>query len=145
MTEIEIRDRLITMIMDKVGAKRDEIANCTDIEKDLGCTGDDYFELMEDYAKEFNVDMSDFRWYFHTHDEAMATVAAIEGLSPSVQVERIPVSLEVLVEMVKLGRWSMAYPDHTLQPRYSTIDKVIQVILLTFIMVVILSAALRRC
>lgn len=126
MTEAEIRERLIAMIMDKVGVNRNEVITCKDIEQELGCTGDDYFELMESYAKEFKVDISGFLWYFHTHDESMATINMLPGDPPSMQVERIPVTLNLLVEMAERGKWAMEYPSHALRPRYTGSEKVMR-------------------
>lgn len=126
MTEAEIRKELIALIADKVGVRAEEVLPDADIEKDLGCTGDDFFELMEAYAKRFNVDMSGFIWYFHTHDEGMATLDLLPGMPPSIQVERIPVSLNLLVQMAQLGKWDVPYPPHVLQPRYTMSEKVIR-------------------
>ena len=86
MTEIEIREELIALVTGTNGIK-EEVLPDADIEKDLGCTGDDFFELMEAYAKRFNVDMSGFLWYFHTHDESMATLNPLPSHPTSAQVE----------------------------------------------------------
>lgn len=125
MTEAEIRKDLIALITDKVGVNATELLPDADIEHDLGCTGDDFFELMDDYAERFKVDMSGFLWYFHTHDETMATLNLMPGNPPSKQVERIPVTLDLLVEKALLGRWDLNYPPHELQPRYTAAERVI--------------------
>lgn len=126
MTEAEIRKELIALITDKVGVRAEEVVPNADIEKDLGCTGDDFFELMEAYAKRFNVDMSGFLWYFHTHDESMATLNPLPGKPPSTQVERIPVTLNLLVEKALLGKWDLTYPPHVLQPTYTRSEKIVR-------------------
>lgn len=129
MTDSEVRERLITMIIDKVACSRDEILRCTDIEHDLGCTGDDHFEFMEAYAKEFNVDMTGFLWYFHTHDESMATWSISWGNPPSMQVKRIPVDLDTLTRMAMQGKWVMDYPPHTLQPRHTKAERILMILI----------------
>lgn len=126
LSETEIRERLIAMIMNKVGVNRDEVINCEDIERDLGCTGDDFHELMDAYSDRFNVDMSGYLWYFHTHDETMATLNLMPGNPPSKQVERIPVTLNLLVDKALLGRWDLKYPPHVLQSRYTPMERVVR-------------------
>jgi hypothetical protein len=125
MTEAEVRKDLIALITDKVGINAEEVMPDADIENDLGCTGDDFFELMEAYAKHFNVDMSGFLWYFHTHDESMATLNPLPGHPASTQVDRIPVTFNILVEKAMLGKWDMTYPPHALQPTYTRSEKVV--------------------
>ena len=111
MNEAEVREHLIAMIMDKVGVNRDEVINCEDIERDLGCTGDDHFELMEAFAKEFKVDMGGYRWYFHTAEEGHNVGAAFHP-SPDQRVEHIPISLDTLTAAAMAGNWTIEYPDH---------------------------------
>lgn len=142
MTEAEIRKELIALITDKVGVRAEEVLPDADIEKDLGCTGDDFFELMDAYAKRFNVDMSGFHWYFHTHDESMATVGMFTGYPPSVQVERIPVTLNLLIEMAGRGKWSVIYPPHTLKPRYTRLEKVMRWLFLAALIILIVRSCI---
>ena len=125
MTEIEIREELIALVTGTNGIK-EEVLPDADIEKDLGCTGDDFFELMEAYAKRFKVDMSGFLWYFHTHDESMATLNPLPSHPASAQVERIPVTLNVLVEKAMLGKWDLTYPPHALQPTCTRSERIVQ-------------------
>lgn len=142
MDEAQIRERLIAMIMAKVGVNRDEVINCEDIERDLGCTGDDFFELIETYAKEFKVDMTGFLWYFHTHDESMATINMFPGNPPSTRVERIPVTLNQLVEMAVRGTWAIEYPSHALEPRYTGTDKIVSWLLFTGLVIIIIRSCI---
>lgn len=125
MTEAEIRKDLIALITDKVGVNATELLPDADIEHDLGCTGDDFHELMDAYSDRINVDMSGYLWYFHTHDETMATLNLFPGNPHSKQVQRIPVTLDLLVEKALLGRWDLNYPPHVLQPRYTAAERVI--------------------
>jgi hypothetical protein len=142
MTEAEIRKDLIALITDKVGIKAEEVLPDADIEKHLGCTGDDFFELMEAYAKRFNVDMSGFAWYFHSHDEAMATLNLFPGNPPSVQVDRIPVTLDLLVEKALLGRWDITYPPHVLQPTYTLSVRVLRWLFLAGLIILIVRSCI---
>ena len=111
MSEAEIRNELIALITDKVGIKAEEVLPDADIEKDLGCTGDDFFELMEAYSKRFGVDMSGFLWYFHTQAEGH-NLGSLIARSPDQHVQRIPVTLDVLVHSALNRKWSVVYPPH---------------------------------
>jgi hypothetical protein len=130
MTEVELRQRLLELIIESVGVKASEVLPDKDIEHDLGCTGDDFHELMDAYSDRFNVDMSGYLWYFHTHDETMATLNLMPGNPPSKQVERIPVTLNLMVDKALLGRWDLKYPPHVLQSRYTPAERVMGWLLL---------------
>ena len=43
----------------------DEITPETDVFNDCGVSGDDCDELLNAYQKKYNVDMSEYLWYFH--------------------------------------------------------------------------------
>ena len=116
MSEQEIRQRVIQLIMDTTGSSRDELIHCHDIAGELGITGDDFFELMDAFAKEFNVDMAEFLWYFHTREEG-TNLGSTFFPSPDQRVERIPISLDNLVNMAQSGKWSVDYPAHKLPKR----------------------------
>jgi len=111
MTEADIRKELIALIPEKVGVRPEEVMPDADIEKDLGCTGDDFFELMEAYAQHFNVDMSGFLWYFHTSEEGH-NLGGLFTRSPDQRVQRIPVTLDLLVHSALNRKWSVVYPHH---------------------------------
>jgi hypothetical protein len=116
MTEADIRKELIALITDKVGVRAEEVLPNADIEKDLGCTGDDFFELMEAYAKRFTVDMSGFLWYFHSREEGH-NLGGLFFRSPDQRVQRIPVTLERLVHSALNRKWSVVYPPHQIPER----------------------------
>lgn len=107
----EIREEITALIADKVGVKPESLQPDADIEKDLGCTGDDFFELMESYSKRFSVDMSDFLWYFHTSEEGN-NLGASFFRSPDQRVRRIPVTIDLLVNAALDHKWSVLYPQH---------------------------------
>lgn len=117
-------DRSVTLeeirhfIADRVGVGTSEIADHADIEHDLGCTGDDFFELLDAYQKMYAVDMSGFLWYFHTYDEGSVSFSLFPRRTPTDEVERIPVTLVKLTAFANLGRWSIEYPEHKLKGRY---------------------------
>ena len=84
----------------------------TDIYDDLGCVGDDFFELMEIYSNQFSVDMSEFLWYFHSAEEGLPGIGQEFFDPPYARVERIPVTPAMLTEFANSGKWHIEYPPH---------------------------------
>ena len=64
---------LIKFVADETAVE--DVTENTDIVSELGCYGDDFFELMEKYAKVYNVDMNSFLWYFHSSEEGVGILA----------------------------------------------------------------------
>lgn len=86
------------------------------LEEDLGITGDDYFELIEEFSKRFEVNIDAFIWYFHCHEEAF-NPGALFFPPPSRQVERIAITVHDLFRFASVGRWAIDYPPHRLAKR----------------------------
>lgn len=117
MQEAQIdHEVLYDLLSDQIGVARKNITVDTDIERDLSCTGEDFNELMDAYSKRFNVDMSDYRWYFHTQEEGF-NIGSMVFNPPNERVERIPVTPKMLAEFAVHGKWGVAYPEHQL-PKY---------------------------
>jgi len=53
-------------IVGKIGCDYDEVKEDADIDNDLGCTGDDFDELISEFSVRFQVNMDNYLWYFHT-------------------------------------------------------------------------------
>ena len=107
-------ENIISFVKDLAGL--DKITSQTDIFFDLGVTGDDFHELIDEYSKKFNVDMFPYLWYFHADEEGNSF-----GVSffkpPYERVKRIPVTPKMLSDFANKGKWSIAYPEHTLPKR----------------------------
>lgn len=58
---------VIAFLKDLAGT--DKVFPHTDIFRDLGMVGDDFHEMIETYAARYAVDMTNYRWYFHTDEE----------------------------------------------------------------------------
>ncbi len=102
----------------------------SDIERDLGCTGDDFSEFMEKYSKEFKVDMTNYLWYFHHHEEGNSFGSNLFR-APNELVDRIPITPKLLFEFAEKGKWDLNYPGHKLpKRRYDIIANQIFVLLL---------------
>lgn len=86
----------------------------SDLSSDLGIEGDDFFELEEQFAKQFNVDMSGYLWYFHHGEEGGFHLGGIFFKPPYKRVSHIPVTPLVLLEAANHRKWPIKYPDHHL-------------------------------
>lgn len=89
----------------------------SDIFDDFGCVGDDFHELIDDYARTFNVDMSSYLWYFHGDEEGNGFFSLQIVDPPYKRVKRIPVTPTMLLEFANAGRWEITYPEHILPKR----------------------------
>lgn len=102
----------------RTGCSAEELNPETDIFSELGVVGDDFHEMMEAYHKEFNVNLSAYRWYFHADEEGGSlTIGALLFEPPYRRVKRIPVTPDLLLNCANLGTWSITYPDHQLPRR----------------------------
>ncbi|MEI6408495.1 MAG: DUF1493 family protein [Bacteroidota bacterium] len=99
------------LIQTHTGAKN--IRPDTDIYLDLKFAGDDFEELLADYAKTYAVDMRGYLWYFHNEEEGF-NIGALFVAPPNRRVTRIPVSPALLAEFANKGVWDMSYPAHEL-------------------------------
>lgn len=84
----------------------------TKIVEDLGVNGDDLSELLEKYAKTFDVDMTKYLWYFHGKEEPSLNVGAIFFRPPHKRVERIPITVGMLKSFASTKKWAVEYPPH---------------------------------
>ena len=62
---------------------------------DKGIHGDDFHELIDEYAKVFKVDMTGYLWYFHADEEGNSFGGSIIK-PPYDRVKRIPVTPALL-------------------------------------------------
>jgi len=102
-------DDITEFVKEHTGARK--VTERTDLFDDLGCSGDDLHELMRAYAKEFKVDMTRYRWYFH-NDEDGQNIGGMFFKPPYQRVQRIPITPSVLMTMAEKGRWEVDYPPH---------------------------------
>jgi len=88
----------------------------SDIFNELKISGDDCDELLVKYSKKYQVDMSDFLWYFH-HEEEGSSIFGFLFKPPNKRVPRIPVTPKMLAEFANSKKWNIDYPEHKL-PKY---------------------------
>jgi hypothetical protein len=109
-------EEIIALVSKKSGASVDEIKPDSDIFHDIGLVGDDFHELIEEYAKKYSVNMESYLWYFHADEEGRSFGG--EFFAPPYRlVKRIPVTPIMLVEFANKGKWDISYPEHTLPKR----------------------------
>ncbi len=107
-----------------------------DLHDDLGITGDDFSIIMREFEKEFNVDMRNYRWYFHHAEQGALGLSGLFKNSPSFRVSHIPVTPRLLLQAVNQGHWPVQYPEHDVSgKRFDiTIDRVIALALVLFLL-----------
>jgi hypothetical protein len=89
------------------------LSDDADIFDRLGIDGEDGFELIERFAAKFEIDITNYRWYFHHGDEAINIGGWL--FKPSYRrVDRIPITPQVLAEALRTKRWPLEYPEHKL-------------------------------
>jgi hypothetical protein len=93
----------------------------SDIERDLGCTGDDFSDFIDNYSKRFNVNVNLYLWYFHHTEEGNSWGSNFFN-APNEIVDHIPVTPNMLFEFAKKSKWDLKYPEHKLpKSRYDLI------------------------
>src|SRR5688572_10048311 len=99
---------IISFLIDQSGT--DKIKPDSDMYEDIRMGGDDFQEMIEEYAKKFAVDMEGYLWYFHADEEGWPGLGGIIFKPPYARVDRIPVTPLMLTDFANKGRWDMKYP-----------------------------------
>ncbi|WP_018606393.1 DUF1493 family protein [Uliginosibacterium gangwonense] len=101
-------------VQEQTGRKR-PLAASLRLEEDLDITGDDYFELVDDFSHRFDVNTEHFLWYFHCKEEPLGSnLGAWFFPTPDQQVERISITLGHLHHFAQAKRWDVSYPEHNI-------------------------------
>ena len=107
---------IIDFLKDKTGT--DDVSENSDIGNDLGIDGDDYDELILEFSKKYNVDVSSCLWYFHCSEEgSWNSIGGSIFRSPDKRVKYIPITPVMLSDFTKIGKWNIQYPEHKLPKR----------------------------
>ncbi len=85
----------------------------SDIFKQLGISGDDGFEFIEQFSNKHEINMTNYRWFFH-HDEEGFNIGGFLFKPPNKRVDRIPITPELLAEAIYTKQWPLQYPQHEL-------------------------------
>jgi acyl carrier protein len=120
MTSIETRQKVIQFIAHQINEKPEKIFLETRINIDLGVDGDDAVELLDEFSKHFNVDLSYLQYDKYFGPEAGGgdlislifwtlywTYCKVFGkiYNPSSSVA--PITIQDLVKAVETGRLEM--------------------------------------
>lgn len=98
---MSIENKLKERVSYHSGVKVEDVSSEMYLESDLGTTGDDAFELIEDIQKLFDLDLSDFDFSLHFGPEA--------GGIKNTEYGYYPVSVGHLIEVCKRKSWFL--PD----------------------------------
>jgi hypothetical protein len=89
------------------------LSDDADIFDRFGIDGDDAFEFIDRFATKFEIDTTNYRWYFHHGEEAFLNFGAWLFKPPYRRVDRIPITPQVLTEPLRAKRWPLKYPKQT--------------------------------
>jgi hypothetical protein len=91
------------------------LSDDADILDRLGIDGGDAFDLIERFATKFEIDITNYHWYFHHGEEvSVNTIGSWFFKAPYRRVDRIPITSQVLAEAIRTKRWPLEYPEHKL-------------------------------
>ena len=98
---------VIAFVAKQLSVPPDRIHQNTRIERDLHCTGDDAAELMEAFARQFRVDLSEFQIDRHFGPEGWPIWRALRYLllEGSLGPPTEDVTIARMVEGAQHGRW----------------------------------------
>lgn len=113
-------DDIVKFVVEKTGCSEEEVMSESDLMNDLGCSGDDFHELIDEYAKKFNVEMKSYLWYFHTNEEGN-NIGGVFFKPPYERVKHIAVTPQILLQSANEGKWLIEYPVHELPKRRNDI------------------------
>jgi len=90
------------------------LSDDADIFRDLGIDGDDAFEFIERFAAKFEIEITNYHWYFHHGEEPFLNIGGLFFRPPYRRVGRIPITPKVVAEAIRTKRWPLEYPTHRL-------------------------------
>ncbi len=115
--------------------------NCNDdLQRDLGITGDDWFELIEAYSKQFEVDVSNCLWYYHNTEEGYGGLGQLFFKPPNKRVPYLPITPTILLDFANKGKWDMDYPEHSIPDKRHdlTVNAIVFIIFLILLVISII-------
>ena len=133
---------IFKFLSEELSISIEELNINSDINENLGVDGDDFFELMEAFSKNFNVDISNYLWYFHHGEEGLNIPGGIFFKPPYNRVNRIVITPKILLESANSKKWLIEYPEHNLpKKRY---DILINQLLFGLFFILVLVALLTK-
>ncbi|MBD81562.1 MAG: hypothetical protein CL840_21770 [Crocinitomicaceae bacterium] len=111
---MDTKNEIIELVKQRSGYSK--VNAESDIFHEVGMVGDDFHELIEEYAEKYQINMDDYLWYFHADEEGQ-NFGGLFFKPPYDRVERIPITPNMLAEIAVIKKWNINYPEHTL-PKY---------------------------
>ena len=109
----------------------------SDIFETVRISGDDCYELIEKFSKKYDVDISNFLWYFHhEEEESWNSIGGYFHKTPDKLVKRIPITPKMLAKFAEIKKWEINYPIHKLPEKRK--DLILNQILVVTILVLAL-------
>lgn len=110
---------IIAFVRDQTGYPS-HLDEHTSLQDALGMHGDDLDDLLLRFAERYRVNMTGYRWYFHTHEEGLNPFWIVIP-PPNRGVDEIPITLRVLLESARRRAWAVEYPPHPPPTRWDNI------------------------
>ena len=115
--KMAIRDEFFALLR-PYGFEDSQGFDFSDIFVANGIEGDDADELVDDFAKRFDVDMT--RFYEHDYFHYIANEPPGHRRVLPIDVHGkvlpfIPVSIDMLAASAEAGKWVFSYPEHTVK------------------------------
>ena len=105
----------------------------SDIFEIVRISGDDCYELIEKFSKKYDVDISNFLWYFHHEEEgSWNSIGGYLYKSPYKLVKRIPITPKMLTKVAETKKWEINYPYNKLPEKRKDIlfNKIVLIVTL---------------
>jgi len=132
---------IITFLEEQLSVEK--VLADTDIYQDLDIGGDDFFEMIAEYSKKFEVNISNYLWYFHSDEEGVFSFGALFFKPPYKRVTRIAVTPNMLTEFANSKSWGVNYPEHIVPTR--RIDLIINRVTGITIILAMSLITLKKC
>ena len=113
-TPQSLYDQVVAFVAEQRSVRPERLRPETTLLGDLGTAGDDGDELLEDFGREFSVDMSECNPSRYFGNEGCAPWAPIYWIilafrqgTPEEKAHLQPISIADLVRSAELGRWDV--------------------------------------
>src|SRR5689334_21779351 len=100
---------VVAFVVDTTGLRSSDVQAESDLYR-LGIDGDEFFELIAKFERQFEVSMAGYRWYFHHGEEGVLTPGRLLFPPPNKRVQRLPVTPRLLHRATQEHRWPITYP-----------------------------------
>jgi hypothetical protein len=118
---VSLEMEVMAFVAEETHYRLERINTTTRIADDIGCDGDDAYELFEAFARRFDVDLSGIQWNSHFASEGIPALGCLFTLlhmigihihSSSIEPKKsyYPVTISDMVEAAKAKKWVYRYP-----------------------------------